>query len=915
MDNIYTKKCGSGMCHTCPYMEECDFFSSNSTGQRYRPKNYNGGFLDCRSENIVYLIFCRVCHFQYVGETMNRLQTRFSQHKSNIKSGKSCQVIHKHFEDSGHGLVNCRILPIEKIDCRPASHGNLNGADLKRSIERTRKDREMFWIKTLQTAYPLGLNIRVKGPGDFLPSQGNYQNFGGRRRRKKRHGRRKPKRLRNQFEVSLDFIERKHRELQNTQNYIHFFKTYLYNLPRCKLVSLGQEVHQNPNVNERVKDLITMISNLRLFKPVQVNQRRQGDFYHINFRDKGLDFINLAGILRTNRVIDQIPNYFFEKEPPIIGYRFNKSLAGKLFNYKQTLSEEVLEDFENGNLQCNCNNSIFKDENHGHVVSGNFDIIENEHLRNIIRKGPKYRLPQRIDWRKDRAIIWEFMETYIEKWVAKERKNCRVPFNSECLDNWRDEVMGIVDDRIREGKARFGKTWTMKIEGALETELDRLKEKYVITVTDKAQNNILFTCKYFYISKVKEELNSPVQMTYRAANIDQASINDHIVTFSRSKGIKVPDNMLDIPLIYWIPKMHKNPIGSRFIAGSKLCSIKLLSKNFSKALKYILNHMKNYNRVVFERSQLNQYWILENSLEFLDNIQNKNINHMETYDFSTLYTALPHGEIKDKFAGIFNKVFKREAKPYINISYGRTYFSATKNKNGCSFSCIDLIEILDFILDNIYVKCGRKIFKQVIGIPIGLDSGQDIANLLLFSYESNYVENLAKTDISLARKFSLCKRYIDDLFVGNFPNFKDHIYQIYPRKLEIKLESNNNKEVAYLDLLLKSENDCLISSVYDKRDNFSFEIVNYPYIDSCIPKRCALGVYISQLIRYARISSKFEDFKSKSVSLVNKLRNQGYYLSDLRRLTLKFYRDRGELIHKYRVSNANIFLKEISQDF
>ena len=76
--------------------------------------------------------------------------------------------------------------------------------------------------------------------------------------------------------------------------------------------------------------------------------------------------------------------------------------------------------------------------------------------------------------------------------------------------------------------------------------------------------------------------------------------------------------MLDIPLIYWIPKMHKNPIGSRFIAGSKFCSIKLLSKNFSKALKLILNHMKLYSKVVFERAQLNQYWILENSLEFLE---------------------------------------------------------------------------------------------------------------------------------------------------------------------------------------------------------------------------------------------------------------------------------------------------------
>ena len=117
-----------------------------------------------------------------------------------------------------------------------------------------------------------------------------------------------------------------------------------------------------------------------------------------------------------------------------------------------------------------------------------------------------------------------------------------------------------------------------------------------------------------------------------------------------------------------------------------------------------------------------------------------------------------------------------------------------------------------------------------------MDSGQDIANLLLFTYESEYVENLAKTDMVLARKFNLCERYIDDLFVGNFPDFKDHIYRIYPRALEIKLESDNIHEVAYLDLKLSTENTNLIVSLYDKRDSFSFDIVNYPFIDSCIPK-------------------------------------------------------------------------------
>ena len=120
------------------------------------------------------------------------------------------------------------------------------------------------------------------------------------------------------------------------------------------------------------------------------------------------------------------------------------------------------------------------------------------------------------------------------------------------------------------------------------------------------------------------------------------------------------------------------------------------------------------------------------------------------------------------------------------------------------------------------------------------------------------------------------------------------------------LESNNVKEVAYLDLNLKCENDVLVSSVYDKRDNFSFEIVNYPYIDSCIPKKSALGVFSSQLIRYARICSKFTDFKVKSTSLVIKLRNQGYSANGL-----KFFNERKELVEKYNIPSGNIFVREI----
>ena len=220
-------------------------------------------------------------------------------------------------------------------------------------------------------------------------------------------------------------------------------------------------------------------------------------------------------------------------------------------------------------------------------------------------------------------------------------------------------------------------------------------------------------------------------------------------------------------------------------------------------------------------------------------------------------------------------------------------------------------EILSFILDNIFVKCGKSIYKQVIGIPIGLDSGQDIANLLLFCYESEYVEKLSKEDVVLARKFNFNRRYIDDLFVANFPEFKNHIYKIYPRALDIKLESSDPKNLSYLDLRIISNNDNLTFSVYDKRDDFNFEIVNYPFSDSCIPKKSALGVYVSQLLRYARICSFYHDFKEKSHTLVNKLRKQGYKEGDLRRLTLRFFNERQEFLSKYNIDNANVFLTDI----
>lgn len=183
--------------------------------------------------------------------------------------------------------------------------------------------------------------------------------------------RRKRKRLRLKSDISLSFINKKHQELMNELGYIHYFKTFLYGLPRSQLLTLYEDIQsQQTYIDNRIKDLIVMISNLRLFRPTQISKVNESkrEFFHINFRDKGLDHINLSGILRTKTVVDKIPVYFSDKEPPIIGYKFNKSIGGKFFNYKQFLIED-LDSIDTDSITCDCHRSIFKDDTHNHIIT------------------------------------------------------------------------------------------------------------------------------------------------------------------------------------------------------------------------------------------------------------------------------------------------------------------------------------------------------------------------------------------------------------------------------------------------------------------------------------------------------------------------------------------------------------------
>ena len=153
----------------------------------------------------------------------------------------------------------------------------------------------------------------------------------------------------------------------------------------------------------------------------------------------------------------------------------------------------------------------------------------------------------------------------------------------------------------------------------------------------------------------------------------------------------------------------------------------------------------------------------------------------------------------------------------------------------------------------------------------------------------------------LASRFNLTYRYIDDVLSINNPEVENYLGQMDPAELEIKDTTESTTSASAL--LLSIGRDCqLHNSIYDKRDDFNFHITNFPFLSSNIPSSPAYGVFISQLIRYARACSSYECFILRAMRLSSKLLKQGSLVESLKSSFRKFYGRYGGLIQQYKVT-------------
>ena len=170
------------------------------------------------------------------------------------------------------------------------------------------------------------------------------------------------------------------------------------------------------------------------------------------------------------------------------------------------------------------------------------------------------------------------------------------------------------------------------------------------------------------------------------------------------------------------------------------------------------------------------------------------------------------------------------------------FFTSEQPKRYKLWSCQKMCDALHYLLDKIFIRFGSKLYRQIVGIPMGTNCDPLVADLFLFCYERDFMLSLSDNNqADIIEAFNSTSGYLDDLLHIDNPYFEQIVGQIYPAELQLNKANYSDTEAPFLDLNLSITNGIVSSKIYEKRDDFNFEIVNFPFLDGDVPRSPSYG--------------------------------------------------------------------------
>ena len=897
-----TEPCNSNNgCLTCRFIINKNTIICNPTNKNY--VNSGEGTYTCASDNVVYCIECQRCMKHYVGETTQTLRKRFGQHKNDVMKNKKGTFMVKHFNSLNHTVEDMRIFVLDEI------------TETTEHVATKLRNAELTWIKILNSAYPFGLNQQIKqygniGDWDIDKSTNIYHPYftikipGTTRKR----GVRKRKKTSANNDVFLEL-----EQLVN-ENDGHKIYKYLRCCSRKTLIKALKEVDGLENSNKL--KLVVAGYSAGYFDSVKVTKKSEKpDRVAIPFTGSYIQKLNLERIFNSKQLhrIIGVPDQS-RKRVEII-YTYNPTVGQTLYNFNSTLKNLTKHSLK-AILENDCNCKTYKNyiyEPLGHVITGDNSICNNKQLETILNKGTNFRENKHTSMKLVVTEILRIVEDYSN--ILQNRHKLS---NDKKLA-YMNRVKKIIENNITISNNDWGYS-----KGIYRyKEIYQLKKDFIISPIDKATNNYAYTCKKLYILNIMKELGlhfengmaknraDLIDKTYQISDVTASGLLERHTNQCKTFNLNIESENQCIPVLYANPKLHKNPYKFRFIAGAYNSSIKPLSLILHRVLKHFKEHFVRYCRVSEKQSGKKLYIAVQSSYDIVNYLKNYNIKPMtgKSYDFSTLYTTLPHDIIILKLYSLVDLLFNNAGKKYVAVpksKYGRTYYT-TQYKDTKTHNFYDILEIKELIMlviSETYINFAGTNFIQKLGIPQGGNASPMIADLALSMMEFQFLN--AKANI--IPKDTAIFRYIDDILSINF-DF-DAIKDImYPTELQLNTEQIINNKINYLDITIQM-GDVNIE-LYNKTDVFNFTVIRSFSGNSCVHTRMIKGVIIGQCLRFCRLIHNFESWINTTKLYLHSLHRNGHTMDGIVEGLLQFTGKYNKELWKYNIHSKSQAIKRI----
>ena len=631
VQRFMTTSCKTSRCKTCPNLSSCRTFSSNITRHKFfsdKPINYN-----CKSKFVIYLIECKTCSAQYVGSTSNALHKRMNSHRSSIKQLRT--YFASHFKSNGHSFNEATIKIIDSL--------NLQDFNSEKEAKAALFKLEQEYIDTLVTLYPFGLNDRTLNNGSV--SAGNLsQNAyfcSPITRRPRSHGcRNSIYKGSNKLKVSTCSPKpvNKTEEIENLYTLFkskHFYDFYIklraFNFESIKSINIHICRHQDTHFKAVV---MSFCMNKIVKKQDSIGDK--SNFILFDFCSKQIDDINLHSVFTNKNILSKLPECVKNNfKRPMFMFKYNKPMHTIVCNYGKFLkSLNISKINEISHSSCHCEEySSFIYPPTGHVITGDMNIIEDPHLKNIIKMGPKLRCNNAFNKRSVLLELCNSFKDFVDRFCKK------YDISSSLFDNWKQSIKKLLRSKIYKidhtasTLGNFNNTSNVPLPLSYDAvrrhpEIIKLQNHFVITPLDKAGSNYGFTCKKHYCYILMKELGfdlltlqSHGNNTYQpVSKSSDELIAEHTSILNDLFEMEIKEENKKLPFLYAIPKLHKNPFKFRFISGARACTTKQISILLNNALLCIRNKLKSDCLKSSVDTNFNFFLSINSTTEFLNKL-------------------------------------------------------------------------------------------------------------------------------------------------------------------------------------------------------------------------------------------------------------------------------------------------------